>query len=67
MIHIKEETCDFCGSCVAICPEDCIEMGESFLYIDQEICTNCLLCLKVCPFGALEQVTEMESIDEKKI
>ncbi len=65
MIHVKEETCDFCGSCVAVCPVDCIEMGESFLDINQEVCTDCLLCVKICPFGALEQVTVVESVNEK--
>lgn len=55
MIEIsnKEECCG-CGSCVSICPKNCIHLtadAEGFLYpqVDHAVCINCGLCEKVCP------------------
>ena len=54
MVVIKEHLCDFCGTCVSVCPEDAIDLFETRLLIDQEKCTECLNCIKVCPFNVLE-------------
>ncbi|MDW7679629.1 MAG: 4Fe-4S binding protein [bacterium] len=54
MIALKMDLCDFCGSCVSVCPEDAIELFEARLEIDHDKCTECLRCIKVCPFRALE-------------
>lgn len=44
------------GSCVEVCPVDCIE-GEGpehdQLYIDPERCIDCDLCVTVCPVDAI--------------
>ncbi len=56
MINIKENSCDFCGACVAICPPDCIELYEADIIIVHEKCTNCKLCVWVCPIEVLEYV-----------
>ncbi len=53
MIKINNKKCDLCGTCVAVCPEDCIDLFETFLSIDNEICINCQKCVKVCAFEAL--------------
>ena len=47
--------CDLCGSCVGVCPEDCIELSESRLNVIAEDCIKCWLCIPACPLGALEQ------------
>ncbi|MBC8175079.1 MAG: 4Fe-4S binding protein [Candidatus Marinimicrobia bacterium] len=60
MIKIIQYKCDFCGSCVAVCPEDCIEMEEATLTIDQELCIDCELCVFICPFEVLEYVETAE-------
>ncbi len=54
MIKIKKDICDFCGTCVSVCPVDVIELFEARLVIDQEKCTECLNCVKVCPINVLE-------------
>jgi ferredoxin len=54
MINIKNDLCDFCGTCVSVCPEDAIELLEARLVIDQEKCSECKKCVKVCPFEVLE-------------
>jgi ferredoxin len=53
-ISIDRERCDFCGTCVAVCPVDAIELSESFLQIDEDTCTLCYACVEICPLGILE-------------
>jgi len=53
MIVVNEKICDLCGTCVAVCPVDCIELTEFDLIIDNEACINCDACVKICPFAAL--------------
>lgn len=53
LIEIRQDTCDFCGCCVGVCPEDAIELKESRIEIVEERCTNCAKCVWVCPFEAL--------------
>ncbi len=50
-IWISSQVCDFCGTCVAVCPEDAIELKESFIEILDEKCTRCGFCVAVCPLG----------------
>lgn len=53
MILIKEEICYYCGACVAVCPQNIIELIDTCLWIDQQKCINCGICVKGCPIGAL--------------
>lgn len=53
MIIVNEKLCDLCGTCVAVCPVDCIELTEFDLLIDNDVCINCDVCVKICPFAAL--------------
>jgi Fe-S-cluster-containing hydrogenase component 2 len=53
-IRIRLLQCDFCGSCVGVCPEDAIQLVEASLIIDFEKCTLCQRCVQVCPLGVLE-------------
>jgi len=61
MIMVKPESCDLCGTCVAVCPQDCIELSETQLLIDRQQCNGCRLCVLVCPFGSLKE--EAEHVD----
>lgn len=54
MIIINDNKCDFCGCCVGVCPENCIELYEAKIKIIHEICTDCGKCVWVCPFGVFE-------------
>lgn len=60
MIHVNQELCDLCGTCVSVCPVDAIELLETILRIDHEICIDCMKCVVVCPLRALEGVNEKE-------
>jgi MinD superfamily P-loop ATPase len=53
MIKLHENACDFCGTCVGVCPENCITLGEMDLAIDQAVCTRCQKCIWICPVDAL--------------
>lgn len=43
------------GSCVEVCPADCIETteGRNQYYIDPDRCIDCDLCVTVCPVNAI--------------
>jgi len=56
MIQTRDDRCDFCGVCVAVCPTDAIELREAQWILSQERCTDCQLCVFVCPIEALEYV-----------
>jgi len=56
MIQINKENCDFCGACVAVCPEDCIELAEKDIEIIEPKCTDCKLCIYVCPIEVMSYV-----------
>ena len=57
MIFISHERCDFCGTCVACCPADAIELKESAVQVIQERCTECGICVDICPLGVPEVVS----------
>ena len=44
--------CIECGSCKAVCPEECIAAGSPYA-IDQAHCIRCGLCYEACPAGAI--------------
>jgi len=52
---INQNLCTGCGTCVALCPEEAIELAinkKKGIYIPQlneEKCNNCGICYKVCP------------------
>jgi len=52
-IEVAADKCDLCGSCVGVCPPDCIILNEHSLVVDGALCIRCGLCLTVCPVGAL--------------
>ena len=64
MIITDNNLCDLCGTCVAICPENCITLFETYLSINSDNCTKCLKCIKVCPFNALSLNTTGNNIIE---
>lgn len=46
-------TCIGCGSCVTVCPQNCIASGNVPFVIQQEHCLHCGNCLVACPVGAV--------------
>ena len=58
MIDIIENKCDFCGTCISVCPPDCIDVRESSINIKQDICIDCDLCVYICPIEVLSSSEE---------
>ena len=58
MIKIIENKCDFCGTCVTVCPPDCIEVREASIAINHSLCIDCDLCVEICPILVLESIDE---------
>ena len=49
------DACIGCGSCAAVCPQNCIN-AESIPYvIEQEHCLHCGNCMEACPVEAVER------------
>ncbi|MBC8204712.1 4Fe-4S binding protein [bacterium] len=55
-IEVKRKLCDFCGTCVAVCPVDCIYLNEHDIIIDHDVCNLCMNCVKVCPLHIIYHV-----------
>jgi len=56
-ITIDSEKCDFCGTCVAVCASDAIELKESTVIIDEDACILCESCVEICPLGVPEVIS----------
>ncbi len=61
MTHVITQSCCNDGSCVPVCPVQCIRprpgdpmfSSSEQLYIDAELCIDCGACLDVCPVNAI--------------
>ena len=49
-----EQKCRGCGTCAAVCPNQCTEVHDGKARINRDICTTCGTCAGACPCGALE-------------
>ena len=50
----KRSKCIGCRSCVAVCPQQSIEMTPDGIVLAKDQCTACGLCTEECPTTALE-------------
>jgi ferredoxin len=53
------------GTCVDVCPVDCIHEGETMFYIDPVECIACALCETICPVDAIRHIDEVP--EEEKV
>ncbi len=51
--YIISEKCTGCGTCLAVCPQSCIELKTAPAVIRQEHCLHCGSCLAACPANAV--------------
>lgn len=47
------DACIGCGSCVEVCPQECIKTDDIPYEIEHEHCLHCGNCLTACPVGAV--------------
>jgi len=50
---VKADLCNACGTCVEICPVECITLGD-IAVVDADECIDCGLCEDECPEGAIK-------------
>ena len=49
------DACIGCGSCAAVCPQQCIDTNDIPHVIRQENCLHCGNCMTACPVSAVEK------------
>lgn len=49
------DVCMGCGSCAAVCPQNCIIMDGIPYVIEQKHCLHCGNCFEACPVGVVER------------
>jgi ferredoxin len=60
MPYFVTDECILCGACVAGCPSDAIEEGDTKCHINVELCIECGTCEMNCPSGAIIWVEQDE-------
>ncbi len=58
-IDCNVHLCDFCGACVAVCPQDAIDLAEASWTLMDHRCTLCTKCIDICPVQALAAANEI--------
>ena len=56
---VDEDLCYGCGSCIALCPVDALNLESLLAIVDEPICTHCEHCIPACPVFALDIVPEV--------
>ena len=55
------------GTCVDVCPVDCIHEGETMFYIDPVECIACALCETICPVDAIRHIDDVPEEEKSYI
>ena len=53
--YLITDACIGCESCIAVCPQSCIDKSRIPFQIEQEHCLHCGNCLTACPVGAVKK------------
>ena len=72
MAHVITRPCCNDGTCVAVCPVNCIHptpdepdfLTAEMLYIDPDTCIDCGACVDECPVNAIFPDDQLEAKDE---
>lgn len=60
------DSCIGCGSCLAVCPQRCIDLSEAPAVIRRQNCLHCGNCMAICPVGAVEKSKNEKLCGEKR-
>lgn len=63
-IMYNKRICLRCGSCVAACKENVLELSDDGVSIARERCTGCGSCSEACPANAMRTVGTPFDLDE---
>ena len=59
-----EKNCIGAQECIAVCPENALELTPHGIVTDYNACTLCGLCAEVCPTKAMEMSGKLYGVDE---
>ena len=54
-IKINTEKCTGCGDCVAVCPNNCLEIDGKNVKVKEDECIDCGLCVPECKKEAISE------------
>ena len=54
--YLITDRCIGCGTCLGVCPQNCIDGGSVPFVIEQEHCLHCGNCFRDCPMSAIEKL-----------
>ena len=54
--YLITDCCIGCGTCLGVCPQNCISGGSVPFVIEQEHCLHCGNCFRDCPVSAIEKL-----------
>ena len=55
---IDQESCNKCGICRDVCPDDAVKVKDEQYEIDYEYCKGCGICDHECTAGAITMLPE---------
>jgi len=64
VVLYRYTACKKCGTCVKVCPQQCITLFDDGIVIDREKCTVCGTCVKNCSAEALKISGETVTVDQ---
>ncbi|MFO7948699.1 MAG: glycyl-radical enzyme activating protein [Armatimonadota bacterium] len=64
VIVYYSHNCIGCGTCLDVCPNDALSMGEEGIEIDRSRCEVCGACVEACPANALEKIGREVTVEE---
>ncbi len=53
MVTVDTQKCTGCGTCAAVCHEDCMSLQNGKIEIYYPYCSTCAQCIAICPSRAL--------------
>jgi pyruvate formate lyase activating enzyme len=63
-VTYRYTSCQRCGTCVKVCPENAVTLSDDGVHIDREKCTVCGECVKSCLPEALQISGKRMTLDE---
>lgn len=56
-IHtLDRDTCQHCGICARMCPNNVLKMVDGFPTADYRYCSFCGICVDACPTGSIQMI-----------
>jgi NAD-dependent dihydropyrimidine dehydrogenase PreA subunit len=65
MRYIDPDSCDGCGACIDVCPDQAISLIDNIAVIDETLCADCGICEDACPQKAIMPLITVETAPEQ--